>query len=450
MKDRIAVVLSSLTLFLSACEADVPLPAATAAPSGVHVMPLDGESAADQRSLDTSASPPKLEYFGGPVIAHAKVVVVLWGSGVDAAVRSALPGFFSTVLDSPYIDWLSEYDTVLPGGTNQHIGRGRYGGSVVIDPAHAGTTVDDRDVQAELSAQITAGALPAPDADTIYMTYFPPGTTITEGGDASCEAFCAYHGTFRRSGKSVFYAVVPDMGPGSGCDSGCGSGTAFQNLTSVSSHELVEAITDAEVGIATSVGKPLAWYDPDAGEIGDICNGKAATVSGYTVQKQWDNASSSCIASKEGSGAEIVDGGFEGSLAGWERGGEKPPIDSTAEAHGGTWSLRLGATTTTEPAGDSWASQSLSIPSGSAGTLSFWFFAKSADTIANDWQEATIQDASGATLRTIFHETSNARVWTRQTVDLAPYAGRTITIRFDVHENGGTTPTTLWIDDVSL
>src|SRR5205085_11256321 len=195
-------------------------------------------------------------------------------------------------------DWLTEYNTNLSGGTNQSIGRGTFGGQYTITPSVTSSTVDDTQIQTEISNQISAGHLPAATTDaagnvnTYYAVFFPHGKTITQGGSSSCVAggFCAYHGTFTKGSQHLYYGVHPDMQAGSGCDTGCGSGTAFQNYCSVASHELIETVTDAEVGLASVVGPPLAWYDSTNGEIGDICNAQQGTVVGgdgvtYTVQK---------------------------------------------------------------------------------------------------------------------------------------------------------------------
>ena len=58
-------------------------------------------------------------------------------------------------------------------------------------------------------------------------------------------------------------------------------------LTSTSSHELCEAITDAIPG--------HGWYDDANGEIGDICAWKNKQVAGYTVQLEWSNRARACI-----------------------------------------------------------------------------------------------------------------------------------------------------------
>src|SRR5262249_16662508 len=74
----------------------------------------------------------------------------------------------------------------------------------------------------------------------------------------------------------------------------------FGNQTSVASHEMVETITDAEVGLATVVGPPVAWYDTNQGETADICNANQGTFVGgdgvtYTIQNIWSKSQNGCI-----------------------------------------------------------------------------------------------------------------------------------------------------------
>jgi hypothetical protein len=253
-----------------------------------------------------------LNYYGGRVISNVQVAVVFWTANVDFTTHNQIKGFYSIIDNSPYIDMLSEYNTVglngfLDGmpGSNQTIGRGGVIGPYTITPSTNATTIDDTQIQAELQAQIASHNLPDPQLDgggnvnTLYIVYFPHGFTITLQGFLSCHAggFCGYHGTYSNNNLSIPYGVIPDFGPGSGCDVGCGGGSTFQNLTSVSSHELAESITDTEVGLANTFARPLAWYDvPNNVEIGDICNHVHATLSGYTVQQEWSNSRNACFA----------------------------------------------------------------------------------------------------------------------------------------------------------
>jgi len=259
-----------------------------------------------------------LSYFGGPVISNVHVVEVLYGSGsylpqVAGTTTPDMGTFFSDLAgtNSGYISLLTQYDTPASGGTGQTIGNGTFDGLFQIVPSagNDGVTIDDTQIQAELLAQISAGHLPGPILDaagnvnTLYMIYFPPGKVITLSGSTSCVAggFCAYHGTTSNTfqSKNLLYGVQPDMQAG-GCSVGCGTSSVFGNYTSVSSHELTEAITDADVGIATVFGPPLAWYDmADNAEIGDLCNGQqgsyVANGTTYTIQLEFSNAANNCV-----------------------------------------------------------------------------------------------------------------------------------------------------------
>jgi len=228
-----------------------------------------------------------LQYYGGPVLAKVKVFTVFWNNKVQ--FQSQLNDFYKAVADSAYYDWLSEYNT-----PTQTIGRGSLLGSLVDPTPPTSTSLTNVDIQTELGKLIDAGKVPAPTADTLYMVHFPPGVSIDLDGSGSCVVFCAYHNTFVHNGVNVYYGVMPDQG--GSCAGGCGSDPSlFNNLTSVSSHELIESVTDAAVGLATTVGPPLAWYDQTNGEIGDICNAEQGSIAGYTVQKEWSNKSGACI-----------------------------------------------------------------------------------------------------------------------------------------------------------
>jgi hypothetical protein len=257
---------------------------------------------------DIAPTGAHLTYYGGRVLSNTQVVQVIWGTGsyeshVTSTGSPSVGSFYQQVLNSAYVDWLSEYNTNVTGGTHQTIGRGSFVAQITITPSFTGSTISDAQVQTELQSQILAGHLPPPNANTYYAIFFPHGKTITQGGSNSCQSggFCAYHGTVAGSPSNWTYGVHPDMQAGSGCDTGCGSaGTVFGNITSVASHELIETITDPDVGLALTNAPPLAWYDNTNGEIGDICNAQQGTFIGsdgvvYTVQKEFSNVLNNCI-----------------------------------------------------------------------------------------------------------------------------------------------------------
>ena len=254
-------------------------------PSSLHLK-QDGDWAAP------ATASAHVTYYGGPVIPNVKVHAVYWNSNVK--YQTELDGFYRAITASPYLDWLTEYDT-----PTQKIGRGTFAGSIV--DSQSGGAVSDSQIQTELAKLIDDGKLPSPTENDLFMVHFPAGVNVTASdGSESCQAFCAYHDTFTHKGKDVYYGVMPDLG--GACDGGCGTKSQLDNTTATSSHELLESITDSAVGLAQSVGPPLAWYDQTNGEISDICVGKDATVAGYNVQLAWSNAAGACIAQK-GSGS---------------------------------------------------------------------------------------------------------------------------------------------------
>ncbi len=290
-----------------------PLPKST---RPIHIVPfVTNPPAADDVISQSTVS---LRYYGGPVVSNVQVVVVYWGANVNSEIEAKIPGFYQAVTNSVYFDLLSEYSTnVTPvgggTGTNQSIGQGSYVEAVTITPTIGDCpptcNITDAQIQTEILSQINAGNLPAPQYDssgndeTEYAIYFPPGASISLDGSGSCVSggFCAYHSTGSYNSKNLAYGVFPDVYTG-GCSSGCGSSsTAFNNLTSVSSHELAETVTDVAVGDAVTIGPPLAWYDTSNGELADICNAQEATIStalgNYTVQKLWSNAFAACVVS---------------------------------------------------------------------------------------------------------------------------------------------------------
>jgi uncharacterized repeat protein (TIGR01451 family) len=289
----------------------------------VHIVPYGRGTSASP--VKNTFAPPgaHLFYFGGPVISNVHVVIVFWGTNVDPVVTTpgTIDQFFADITNSRYYDLLTEYSTAGVTGvgtpvasSNQTIGRGEFDATVTIIPSACPgpttCTLTDNQIQAELTNQLAAGHLPPPVKDahgiieTFYMIYFPPGVHISLGGAPSCAAggFCAYHSN---TSSLVPYGVLPDFGPTSGCQAPhCGGGTEFQNITAVTSHEMSEAVTDAQVGSATVFGPPLAWYDhsppaPDLAEIGDICAAQDVTVSAgghtYTVQQEFSNIQNDCV-----------------------------------------------------------------------------------------------------------------------------------------------------------
>ncbi len=277
-----------------------------------------------------------LTYNGGPVISKIQAVAVYWNtssSKVDTAITGFAPTYLPALVNSAYVDQLSEYNTT--GSPAQKIVRGSYVGAYPITVASSGGggfgggsgSVDDSQIGPELASQIKAGKLPAPTYDasgapnTLYVIFFAPGITITQSSSgsaaSSCQQFCGYHGAYHKSGGSggfsgdlIPYAVIPDMSSGSGCDMGCGpTSDEISNVSVTVSHEVAEAITDVDTDASDQSGSTgIAWYDSTEaqqcqGEIGDLCadggpdatkSDMSGTVNGVKVQYLWSNKNGKC------------------------------------------------------------------------------------------------------------------------------------------------------------
>jgi hypothetical protein len=225
------------------------------------------------------AAPPQLTYRNGPLIAAAEVFVVFWGSAWQQAPQSALVArinqFFDFILTSPLMDQLSEYSVA-----GYQISHGKRTGSTVLNEAPLQSSITDSHIQQLLQQEIASRNFPQPGPNTLYFLFFPPGVKVAQGGSASCQSFCGYHNDI--AGK-MFYAVMPYPN----CQGCTGNLDTLDALTSTSSHELCEAITDPVPGDG--------WYDDNHGEIGDICAWQTKKLQNFTVQLEWSNKANQCV-----------------------------------------------------------------------------------------------------------------------------------------------------------
>ena len=252
------------------------------------------------------APTPHLTYHGGPVLHNVEVFTIFWGSFWQGAPQNGLIGqinnFFDFIVDSVHMEVIHQYS--VPSG---QIGHGRRIGSTSVtnsEPgqpiAGGGRQVTDAQIQQALQSWIANSIIPSPSPNTLYFVYLPQNvTSLLPGNGSSCVNYCGYH----LHTNNVFYAVMPYPQCG-GCQYGP---SQLSSLTKVSSHELVEAITDPT---------GISWFDDNGGnEIGDICNTQLAQLGGFTIQKEWSNQHNACIYALNRLGmivyGSIVGGGYQ-------------------------------------------------------------------------------------------------------------------------------------------
>ncbi len=149
----------------------------------------------------------------------------------------------------------------------------------------------------------------------------------------------------------------------------------------------------------------------------------------------------------------VQNGGFEtGNLTNWTAGtgsGTVAPAVSTAQKHSGSYSAYLAGSVSGSVTTSS-IYQDVTVPAG-GGTLSFWYYPVSPDTITYDWQEMDILNTSGTVLATPLKVCSNAQTWTQVTYDLSSYAGQTIRLKFTDRDDGYSgDQTNMYVDDVTI
>jgi len=186
------------------------------------------------------ATPPEgypLTDHGGSTIKNPKLVLVYLGTWWGDTAK--LEAFAQDLMTAGYLAPLSAYGS----------GQGSYLGAFQGAPVSG--TVTDAQLQAALEQALTSVAgIPVPDGETLYALMLPEGVTVTDGGSASCSAFCGYHDAL--PGGNTFYSVHP----ASDCQ-GCNMGDPFAGATMILAHEVAEACTDAVPG--------QGWYNDQTG-----------------------------------------------------------------------------------------------------------------------------------------------------------------------------------------
>lgn len=231
------------------------------------------------------STPAHLSYGGGPLLTAVEVSVLFWGAAWQQTAQTPLiqrlNPFFDFVLTSSLMDMLAQYS--VPG---KAIGHGRrLGSSTVTNSEPGGGTgqVSDSQIQQALRGWISGGTVSQPNGNSLYFVYLPPNVTASDPqGDVSCNQMCGYHWYVAGSNPEIYYAVMPFPG----CSGCLGSLSTIDALTSTSSHELCEAITDPQPW--------SGWNDNANGEIGDICAWQTQVLGGFTIQKEWSNGSNVC------------------------------------------------------------------------------------------------------------------------------------------------------------
>ena len=229
---------------------------------------------------------PQVLSSGGDVLKTPKVVPVYFNND-DTNFTGTVTAFLNKIPTSTY--W---------GPGEQEYGVGAISIASPVQLAEdAPATTTDADIQTWLAGELSSQKLPAPDANTVYVLYYPSATTsisLGQGGGTSCQSFGGYHSNIVvQPSTPVAYAVIPrcpNFGGLNGLDA----------VSATSSHEIIEAATDPFPQTVAAFGQlddnHLVWeFVLGGGEIGDMCAQSPTAFYtpadiGSVVQRVWSNA----------------------------------------------------------------------------------------------------------------------------------------------------------------
>jgi hypothetical protein len=218
---------------------------------------------------------PNFNYHGGVVVVKPLVYTIFLGDWVSAQNQdraNRLNQFIIDLMNSTYMNILSQYGSGSTGSFIQ---------SVFI--ANSNLTLKDADIRVILQDAINNSRIPEPkNPSNVNIIFLDNATGIKDTDIIICEpandnAF-GYHNFFTTgAGNSCYYAVVPGLiddclRKSCGSDSTCSlqlGHSQEQRQTQVTYHEFSEMISDPQLN---------AWFDPNDGENGDICNGQSGTI----------------------------------------------------------------------------------------------------------------------------------------------------------------------------
>lgn len=229
---------------------------------------------------NSTSTTSNLVDHGGKILPASNTYALWWGTSSAWAsdVQQGIGTMFDGLNGSPFLSIAAQYMR-----------------TALITSAYKGATADPSAPPKKMSTSALASEL-----THVYGTLDPSGvyfvytSNFPRGGN-----FCAWHSYVTVNGQNIAVAYMPNTSGVTGCDPGnlynlTGS-EGLRSLANVTSHEFMEAITDASPGSST-----YGWIDSSGSEIGDKCawqfggEVKLSNRSVWQLQEEWSNAITGC------------------------------------------------------------------------------------------------------------------------------------------------------------
>jgi hypothetical protein len=281
-----------------------------------HAKPRPRRARPQVEALE-SREVPTVTYHGGALLSNVEVQAVYYG--VDwytnptlHAQMSQLDSYLGYLVQNPYMR------TADNAGYGVHAGTASPGFADPVSLA-PNSTVTDGQLQSEL--QFLIGAPPyiapylqAPDANRLYVIFVQDNVAVQRPDGSTSQQFVGYHSAFFDGFYSpylyyrdIHYVVIPYAGGSVGNVNVSGL-SAFNSMTLATSRELINAVTDPDLGYKTK-----GWYDDTfanpngttGAEVGAITNLSTVWLGGYAVQRVADTNDQPMTPYSAGSGRSV-------------------------------------------------------------------------------------------------------------------------------------------------
>ena len=270
-------------LLLGACGGALPQ---TGPSSGPDAGPDAGSDGGSDGDLDGGFDGGSDTGIDAGVVAHVALPVVPFGGGPILSSVD-LVGVFSP--GDPNVDALKSFNSWISASSWYTTAGKEYGidagtsRAFVLDAGYPHPQDDTTEQEQFILAQIAAGNLPRPTAQTLYMFYVPPVPH-------ACDDDLGYHWNFADDAGTTILAAVAINCPPNSADS-------LKEEQLVVSHELFEAASDP-TGTGYVITDQEDAFSSWGGELADLCimtpdytpDIKDATT-GYYTQRIWSNHS---------------------------------------------------------------------------------------------------------------------------------------------------------------
>ena len=215
---------------------------------------------------------PTLPNYGGHTLSQMRLVVIV---PLNDSFRDQIFAFADSLVISQWWKQASSgYGVTALPSVAKVTGAPMFNGGLQAN-----------DMLAYIAASIGGSPSLAPNGQTMYMLYLPTGITFAAGN--ACNGESGFHRTYGTFGDA--------WGVAERCPS---SPTIFDDLTMLSSHEIIEAATDPALNAWTLAFVPVPWNGSPwarddfgaADENADVCEGTRYREGPFMYQRILTNA----------------------------------------------------------------------------------------------------------------------------------------------------------------